>query len=213
MSESERLSRKFYAALGPEGLAGRTRPEWDAQIVSALEAILPPHARILDVGCGYGRIALPLAERGHRVEGLDLSPVLIAAASEHAEKREVRARFVVGSMRGLPYGSDSFDAVLCLWSSFHELIERDEQLQALAEMWRVAAPGGFVLIEGPLGGTAEGDRVSWDIVEGLPNPHASHDAASFSELCAAVGIDGFSVFEDDWAGRTRLFLRLEKPRA
>jgi ubiquinone/menaquinone biosynthesis C-methylase UbiE len=117
--------------------------------------------------------------------------------------------FAVGSMTALPYETGGFDAVLCLWSSFHELLEREEQIKALAEMWRVAAEGGFALIEGPRwqGGR---ERVSLDVVEGFPNPHYRHDAESFSELCEAAAIESFSVYEDDWAGRKRLFLRLDK---
>ena len=80
MSESERLSRAFYEALGAEGLAARTTREWDQAIVARVLAMLPPHAHVLDVGCGYGRVAVPLARKGHRVEGIDVSPVLIEAA-------------------------------------------------------------------------------------------------------------------------------------
>lgn len=64
MSSSEDLSRSFYAQLGADGLAHRTRPEWDKEIVGALIEMLPEHGRVLDVGCGYGRVTLPLARAG-----------------------------------------------------------------------------------------------------------------------------------------------------
>jgi SAM-dependent methyltransferase len=207
MSESERLSRAFYESLGAAGLAARTTPEWDAAILARLFEMLPARARILDVGCGYGRIALPLARGGHRVDALDLSPTLIAAAREASRAEDLPVDFRIGSMTNLPYESASFDAVLCLWSSFHELLERGEQTAALAEMWRVLARGGFGLVEGPC--HDEAGRITQDIVEGLPNAHFRHNAASFRELCADVGIESFRVFEDEWAGRTRLFLRFE----
>ena len=162
------------------------------------------------MGCGCGRISVALAEKGYRVDAIDLSPTLVAAAREAAAARVVAIDFRVGSMTALPYPPSAFDAVLCLWSAFHELLERDEQRAALAEMWRVTAPGGFVLIEGPL---ADGrGRVTQDIVEGLPNAHYRHDEASLRELCRDTHIGSFRIYEDEWAGRTRLFLRLETSR-
>jgi SAM-dependent methyltransferase len=211
MSESERLSLAFYAALGAEGLAARTSPEWDAAIVARVVEMLPPRARVLDVGCGYGRVSIPLASRGYRVEGIDLSPVLVEAARTAADAQGLAIDFRVGSMTKLPYPSASFDALLCLWSVFHELLDRREQVAALTEMWRVIAPGGFGLIEGPPWNGA--GRIKQEIVAGLPNAHYRHDERSFRDLCEVVGIDGFRTYEADWAGRTRLFLRLERPES
>jgi SAM-dependent methyltransferase len=222
VSRSEDLSREFYLRLGAERLALRTRPEWDAQIVAALAELLPPAARVLDVGCGYGRIALPLARRGYHVDGIDLAPNLVDAARAAAEDEGVDIRFTVGSMVELPYPDESFDATLCLWSAFNELIDADEQAAALAEMWRVTAPGGFALLEGGRytdpteeelrNGVRRGPehREDWNLVEGLVNPHYRHDERSFARLCRAAGIGDFAVFEREWGGRERLFLRVGK---
>ena len=147
---SEELSRAFYEALGADGLAARTCPEWDALILGDLAQLLSPRSRILDVGCGYGRIAVPLALAGHRVAGLDLSETMVRAAQTAAEAAGVSIAFVVGSMTEMPYADSSFDGVLCLWSAFHELLHETEQEQALREMWRVLAPGGLAIVEGAL---------------------------------------------------------------
>ncbi len=223
MSRSEEISRSFYAQLGADGLADRTRPEWDESILGAVIEMLPEDGKVLDVGCGYGRIALPLARAGYEIDGLDLSPSLIEAARRAADAEGLLVGLTVGSMRSLPYPTASFDAVVCLWSAFHELLEEEEQAEAIREMWRVLRPGSFAVIEGPLyeepseaeiqSGARRGPehRIGWGLVEGILNPHYVHDEGSFSRVCAASGVPRFQVFERDWAGRKRLFLRLEKP--
>jgi hypothetical protein len=89
-------------------------------------------------------------------------------------------------------------------------------------MWRVLCTGGSALIEGPLyaeatseeiaSGVRRGDdnRVAWIHVEGILNPHYVHDETSLRAAAAAAGIDSVEVFERDWAGRDRLFLRLAR---
>lgn len=210
MSDSERMSRSFYEALGEEGLAARTRPEWDARIMADLAEFLPPNQRILDVGCGYGRIAVPLALAGHQVSGLDLSEALIRAARSRATAAGAAIEFVVGSMADLPYPDDSFDRVLCLWSAFHELLVEPEQRRALHEMWRVLAPDGLCLIEGAPYEEAEAHRVHHDVVDGRPNPHFAHDSHTFEHLCRDTDIATFTVATRPWGGRPRRLLELRK---
>jgi SAM-dependent methyltransferase len=225
MSRSEEISRAFYAQLGAEGLANRTRSDWDASIVARLTEILPLAARVLDVGCGYGRVTLPLAQAGYKVEGIDLAENLIDAARRTADAQNLPIVFTVGSMTRLPYAPASFDAVVSLWSSFNELLEAEEQRRALREIWRVLRPGGFALIEGPPyaeptdadieSGRRRGPehRIAWVYVEGILRPHYAHDDRSLRRACDAAGVSAFQVFEGEWAGRRRLFLRLDKPRS
>jgi SAM-dependent methyltransferase len=223
VSRSEDISRSFYTQLGAGGLANRTRPEWDEKIIGALIEMLPGHGRVLDVGCGYGRITLPLAGVGYAVQGIDLSPGMIEAARAAADAEGLAVGLMVASMTHLPYAAESFDAVICLWSAFNELLEEDEQMHAVAEMWRVLDRGGFALIEGrPYeepsraeieSGTRRGPehRVEWSLVEGILNPHYRHDERSFRHICMRACVERMQVFEREWAGRQRLFLRLDKP--
>lgn len=210
-STSEGYSLAFYESLGAAGLEARTRPEYDQAIVEALVELLSGRVSVLDVGCGYGRVAIALARSGFRVQGIDLSPSLVATARQRAEADNVELGLSVGSMCEMPYPSCEFDAVICLWSAFNELLTVDEQVAAIGEMYRVASPGGLVLVEGPLPADATG--VSWDVVEGRDNPHYYHDEASLRHVCAKAGIphDGVEVYESLWAGRSRQFLRLAKP--
>lgn len=127
-------------------------------------------------------------------------------------------------MTSLPYVRASFDAVISLWSAFHELLDDEAQTKTISEMWRVLRPGGFALIEGPLyeepaqedieSGARRGPehRIAWGLVEGILNPHYLHDERSFRRICDVAGVSRFEVFEREWGGRQRLFLRLDKPR-
>ena len=99
----EAVSRSFYATLGAERLRRRSRPEWDAAIAESAAAYLGERERVLDAGCGYGRIAIPLATRGYRVTGLDLSELLLHNAREAALVQGVRLPLAVGSMARLPF--------------------------------------------------------------------------------------------------------------
>lgn len=126
---------------GPALTPRRTRAEIDF-VVRALA--LRPGARVLDVPCGFGRHAAELARRGYRAMGVDLSPVMLAAARRRFRER-TRLRFIQHDMRRLAYRAE-FDAVVCLFTSFGYFTER-ENVQTLRRMACALKPGGRLLID------------------------------------------------------------------
>ena len=215
---SAERSRAFYRAVGPTGLAIPARPPWDARTLADLRGLLPPAGRVLDVGCGYGRIALPLAELGYTVTGFDIARSLLRAARREAARRGLAIAFDEGSMTSLPYDAAAFDAVLCLWTAFYELTQHDEQVAALGEMHRVLAPGGIAIVEGPtyedslaLQGDrgarpGAGQRIVGSMVGGHRMEHFAHDATSLERVAGLAGISRREVVVRDWAGRRRQLL-------
>jgi SAM-dependent methyltransferase len=163
-----------------------------------------------------GRIAIPLAARGYQVTGLDLSEPLLRSGRTEARAQGVRLPLAAGSMTRLPFCNESFDSVICLWSAFYEVLTPAGQVQTLAGMWRVLRKGGLALIEGPLPPPTRAelpaDRISHDLVEGLPNPHYTHDADTLSNRCSEAGISGAEIFVRDWAGRDRMLLIFRRAR-
>ena len=78
-----------------------------------IDAIVPPGSRILDAGCGPGRVGAELHARGHMVVGVDVDPVLITAAEEdHPGPSWVVADLAVLDLSGLDLDAEPFDAAV-----------------------------------------------------------------------------------------------------
>lgn len=92
----------------------------------------------LDAACGTGRFAEFLAQRGHRVIGVDSSPDMLA----HARRRVPEAEFRVAELDALPLADDSVDVVVCALALEH--VPRLDPV--LAEFARVLRPGGDLVI-------------------------------------------------------------------
>ncbi|MEU7840924.1 class I SAM-dependent methyltransferase [Micromonospora sp. NPDC049114] len=104
---------------------------------------LRPSARILDFGCGYGRVMGELAEHGFRdVSGVDPSPALI----ERGRQVWPDLRFaVLESSPALAYPAASFDAVV-LFAVLTCVPDDDAQRALIAELSRVLVPGGLLYV-------------------------------------------------------------------
>lgn len=73
------------------------------------DEIVPPAGRAtLDLGCGEGRVARDLSERGHRVTAVDSAPTLLAAAA----KADPAGTYVLTDAAALPFKDAEFDLVV-----------------------------------------------------------------------------------------------------
>ena len=106
---------------------------------------LPTRARVLDVPCGAGRLALEMAAWGYDVTAVDQSAELIEAARRDASERELVVDWRQGDMRLLSEDG-SYDGAVCFWNSFGYFDDADnlEFLRcgiAEPEAGRPAGPG------------------------------------------------------------------------
>ncbi|MHB9132209.1 MAG: class I SAM-dependent methyltransferase [Armatimonadota bacterium] len=124
--------------------ADRTDPEVTF-LAAELAARIPPSGRVLDLACGQGRHAIPLAARGFQVTGLDYQQNLLQAATRRAREEGVTLSFVRGDMRCLPF-TGKFDAVLNIFSAFGYFSD-EENARVLREMARVLRPGGWLILD------------------------------------------------------------------
>jgi SAM-dependent methyltransferase len=115
-----------------------------AWIIAALD--LPPGARILDLGCGQGRHAVPLAQAGYRLAGLDRSTYLLAHAQRAARERGVDVQWVRGDMRRLPWRGQ-FDACISLFTSFGYFEDEAHNQEVLYQVHGALKPGGTLVLD------------------------------------------------------------------
>ena len=138
----------YFGELYLRLLQSTLAPDQTVQEVAGVMTMLQlrPGARVLDVGCGQGRHAIPLARAGYRMTGVDRSTYLLDRAREAATGVAADVHLVRGDMRSLPLGS-TFDACLSLFTSFGYFEEDGENEEALREMARVLRPGGGLILD------------------------------------------------------------------
>lgn len=132
--------------------------------------LVPPPSRVLDAGCGYGRVASKLTRLGHTAIGVDADPHLIALARE-----DVDTRFVVADLSRLSLRTEQeFHCVLMAGNVVPYLA--DGTLPSVLE--RLAdhlAPGGYLVSGFGLAGS-------------LPEAAASVDLRVYDRLADAAGL-------------------------
>ncbi len=147
---------------------------------------LPQGARILDLGCGQGRISVPLAQRGYKVTGVDASGALLAAARERAESAGAaeaagtkgtngtagtagNVSFIELDMRELE-AVEEFDAVINLGTAFGYLQSEEEDKDIVRRIVRSLKPGGQFIqeTENREFKLMHSAKKTWDMMNGQP---------------------------------------------
>ncbi len=164
----------------------------DASVRFVIEKALPLRGRVLDIGTGKGRFAIPLAREVTEVTTVDIN-----AEEQHCARLEAihagvadRIEFVLADARALPWRAATFDAVTS-WNVFHHL---DDAERVFGEMLRVLKPGGkLVLADFSMGGFRLLDTIH--AAEGQRHPHPP---SQFAHWRARLRSAGYNVrrFED-----------------
>jgi SAM-dependent methyltransferase len=165
-------------------------------IAADIARIAPSGGRVLEVGCGPGRLSIRLAvDHGLDVTGLDLDPAMIERARANADRVSDgrRPSFVVGDAAALSFADGSFDLVVSTLSMHHWADPR----AGLAEIRRVLRPGGRALV--------------WDFGRSFIPLHA-HMPDPVSRV-AGSGLRVVSESPWRWPWRFRVLKRIELIRA
>ena len=133
----------------PGTVAGFARSLPNDVLMRFAEGELARHegGRVLDLGCGAGRNAVPLARQGWDVVGTDLSWPMLAAAAERAREEGVadRVHLILGPMDRIAARDRTFDLVIAhgIWNLARSAAEFR---QAVGEAARVARPGAALFV-------------------------------------------------------------------
>lgn len=126
-----------FAAIADEGLT---------PFEAALVRRFAPRQRILDVGCGGGREAVPMAQAGFRLVAMDVSLAMVRAATGYASERGVSMSVLAASLAALPFRPGAFDGIALLGQVIAHVPGRDGRVAALREAWRALRPGGTLVM-------------------------------------------------------------------
>jgi len=141
----------------------RARAEITADIqneLKVLEEILDKNQvkDIIDAGCGYGRIAFPLADKQtdagdqkYKITGVDISGGMLNAAKEINDQKDAGSKvgLVQGDIMKMPVPDEQTDSVILNWHTFCELRGGKNRMNVLNEAFRVLRPGGILILDMP----------------------------------------------------------------
>jgi SAM-dependent methyltransferase len=107
---------------------------------------LTPGQTVLDMGCGDGRLAIPLAATGLKVVGVDRSTPLLNTARRRMGDAQGRLELIQGDMRNgkLP---KPVDAALCVFATFGVFLDESDHRQTLETIAANLKPGGHLYLE------------------------------------------------------------------
>lgn len=136
--------------FGPETYGDRIAEVYDswyrapgAEMVDALVS-LSGDGPVLELAVGTGRVAIPVAERGIEVHGIDASEAMVSQLRAKAGGDKIKV--TMGDMADV--GVDTtFSLVFIVFNSFFALLTQDDQVRCFANVARRLEPGGHFVLE------------------------------------------------------------------
>lgn len=116
----------------------------DAEETVAFLAELAGDGRVLELGIGTGRLALPLRARGIRIEGIDASPAMVDQLRRKPGGQDIHV--TIGNFRDIPVDG-RFSLIFIAFNTFFALQTQEEQIHCLERIAEHLEPGGAFVIE------------------------------------------------------------------
>ncbi|MGH2411337.1 MAG: class I SAM-dependent methyltransferase, partial [Chloroflexota bacterium] len=119
----------------------------DIEFVRQSVAVLPAGARVLELGCGTGRLLRPVVESGAVAVGLDREPAMLRVAAAKLGLFGDRLGLLEGEMTRFEAPGEPFDLALIGLNTFMHLLTIRHQMACLECVHRHLRPGGTLLID------------------------------------------------------------------
>jgi ubiquinone/menaquinone biosynthesis C-methylase UbiE len=171
---------------------------WNRTLEWALPFFPKAPANVLDIGCGAGDSALPLARRGYKISGLDLSETAIHWAIEKFQKQQLSGDFRVESLtEALSWDDSTFDVIVD--SATLHCILPPEREKAFTSIKRILKKDAVFLLSSMVGEPKDSSNLEFydpvqriQQVKGLPRRYTPE----LNDLKAEIKSYGFQIKEE-----------------
>lgn len=119
--------------------------QWLAWLEASVPDVINKKLEIIDLGCGTGNIAIPLAKRGHQVTGVDLSAEMLAVAQEKMREHRLEITWTEQDMSQL--SAHPADLIVCFCDSLNYLLEESQVAATFHCVFEHLRPGGSFLFD------------------------------------------------------------------
>src|SRR5699024_7796902 len=144
LSDEWYLDDNFWRNFGSLMFNADTFARGRQEVQQLLELLGDPPATVLDLGCGPGRHALPLADAGLKVTAVDTSPSLLQQLAAGRGQRDIE--LVEADMREFER-PQAFDLIVVMWTSFGYFTAEADHRRVLDRIRASLAPGGRLILD------------------------------------------------------------------
>lgn len=121
--------------------------DYDADLDAVVRLATEMDGPVLELGCGTGRLLVPLTRTKLPLTGVDISPALLEIAHSKLGRAAARVKLVQADMRTLDLPDKDFAFAFCVSNTFMHLADPDAQLAALCRAAAHLRPGGLLLLD------------------------------------------------------------------